>query len=172
MIKPIFKTVFLSVFFFFLLVALGLKYHWVDFLKSSQNSVELALPEQPMPLEPSVAATAKKPAFPLEIIPSKEQPITANMSKEQILETCLQLYRKLGITDKKMIDVIAGDCVVSNYQETIQDVSRQKKTVEQFQKRRSIEQSCFQQLVGDVRLNAIEKQLLWGVCVSDGLSTN
>lgn len=94
------------------------------------------------------------------------------MSKQQILEGCLQLYSKLGVNDDTMIDVIAGDCVVSNYQETIQNTSAQKKTPAQAQQRRTLEHRCYQQVKGDTRLTPVEKQLQWGVCVSDGLSAN
>ncbi len=170
MFKPILKTLLLSALGFFLLVVLGMKYHWVDFLKSPKSDVELILPQSPATLK--AIEKSSEASFPLEIIHSTKQPITANMSKQQILAGCLQLYSKLGVSDDTMIDVIAGDCVVSNYQETIQNTSVQKKTPAQIQQRRTLEYRCHQQVKGDARLTPVEKQLLWGVCVSDGLSAN
>ena len=172
MFKPIFKTLLLSVFCFVLLVALGMKYHWVDLLDSSKSDIELILPQSSPALETRARKVVSEPSFPLEIIHSTKQPITANMSKQQILEGCLQLYNKIGLTNDTMIDVIVGDCVVSNYQETIQDTSVRKKSPEQVQQRRTIEHHCYQQVNNDARFTAIEKQLLWGVCVSDSLSAN
>jgi hypothetical protein len=169
-IKPIFKTLLLSGLIFILLVALGMKYHWVAFFQSPESEVELSLPQRSIPLITKEKDMVSKLPFQLEIIHSTKQPITANMSKQQILEGCLQLYNKLGVSNEAMIDVITGVCVVSNYQETIQNTVTQQRSSGQIQQKQLIEKSCYQQVEHETQLTPLEKQLLWGVCVSDGLN--
>jgi len=169
-LKPIFKTLLLSVIVFILLVVLGMKYHWVAFFKSPESKVELTLPQSSIPLITTEKDNVSNPPFQLEIIRSTKQSITANMSKQQIFEGCLQLYNKLGVSNEAMIDVIAGVCVVSNYQETIQDTVTQHRSDGQIQQKQLIEKSCYQQVEHEANLTPLEKQLLWGVCVSDGLN--
>jgi len=167
-IKPITKTLLLSSIVFVLIVVFGMKYHWVTFFNSPKNKVELTLPQNSIPLTTTEKNNDNKSPFQLEIIQSKKQPITANMSKQQISEGCLQLYNKLGISSEVMIDVIVGDCVVSNYQETIQATATQKRS--NLQQKPLVEKRCYQQINQDTRLSALEKQLLWGVCVSNNLN--
>ncbi len=169
-LKPIVKTLLLSGVVFFLLVFLGIKYNWVAFFKSPDSNVELTLPQVSIPLTTSENSAVTKLPFQLEIIRSTQQPITANMSKEQILAGCMQLYNKLGVSNESMNDVIVGDCVVSNYQETIQTTASQQRSNGQIQQKHRIEDKCYQQLKNETQLTPLEKQLLWGVCVSDGLN--
>ena len=168
-IKPVVKTLLLSSIVFVLLVVLGMKYQWVSLLSKPEKKVELTLPQSSKPLI-TENDDSSKPPFQLEIIHSSSQPITANMSKQQIQEGCLQLFHKLGVGDELMIDVMVGDCVVSNYQETIQTTSNQQRSSGLDQQKQLVEKRYYQQLDNETRLSTLEKQLLWGVCVSDGLN--
>lgn len=169
-LKPIVKTLLLSSIVFFLLVALGMKFQWIALFNKPENKVELSIPQSPKPLIITENDDSSKSPFQLEIIHSSSQPITANMSKQQIQEGCLQLYNKLGVGNELMIDVIVGDCVVSNYQETIQTTSNKPRSNGLDQQKQWVEKRCYQQLENETRLTPLEKQLLWGVCVSDGLN--
>lgn len=172
LLKPIVKTLLLSSIVFTVLVFLGVKYQWIAFFKPIEDigKVELTLPQASLPMTTLENSHSREPPFQLEIIQSNKQPITANLSKQQILEGCLQLYNKLGVVNESMIDVISGDCVVSNYQETIQDANNHQRTNEYIQKKLLIERRCYKQVENQIKLNPLEKQLLWGVCVSDHLN--
>jgi len=177
-VKPLFKTLFLSSVIFGLTVILGMKYQWVDYLKSAdKKSVELALPQHSLPrLAPQERITDRED-FQLEIIRSHRQPITANMTKEAITLGCQQLYNKMGLQKNEFIDIAIGDCVVSNYQESIQDVTTQNILDKNKQKASKVafnkgvvEKACYQKTNVQTSLNALEKQLFFGVCVSDGIN--
>ncbi|MEE9445824.1 MAG: hypothetical protein V3V19_09190 [Cocleimonas sp.] len=167
-VKPLFKTLLLSSLIFGLVVILGLKYQWVDYLKSAdKDNIALVLPQDSIPRLIEQTGLAEKQGFQLEIIRSDRQPVTANMTKEQITSGCQQLYNKMGMHNNELIDVVVGDCVVSNYQEAIQN-SSQFTTVQQEQHQMAIKKACFQKSNAHSQLSPFEKQLLLGVCVSDG----
>jgi len=99
------------------------------------------------------------------------------MTKEAITLGCQQLYNKMGLQKNEFIDIAIGDCVVSNYQESIQDVTTQNILDKNKQKASKVafnkgvvEKNCYQKTNVQTSLNALEKQLFFGVCVSDGIN--
>jgi len=169
-VKPFFKTLLLSSLIFGLIVIFGMKYHWVDYLKSEdKENIELTLPQHSVPKLLPQDGVADKNDFQLEIVRSERPPITAKMTKAQIIAGCQQLYRKMGMQKNEFIDVLIGDCVVSNYQKAIQNTS-QFTTVEKEQQQLLIKKVCHQKVSKHTHLSSIDKQLLLGVCVSDGIN--
>ena len=165
-VKPLLKTLLLSILVFGLIVILGMKFQWVEYLKGTdKKNIELRLPEDITPRLTAKDGLTAKDDFHLEIIRSDQQPITANMTKEQITSGCQQLYNKMGMQNNELIDMVVGDCVVSNYQETIQDTNQ---LTLRRQDQSSIEKMCLQKSNAYTQFSTIERQLLFGVCVSDG----
>jgi len=164
-LKPLLKTLLLSSLIFILLVGLGMKYNWADYLKAAKvNDVELAIPEHP----PSVnlnQLVEEEQSFDLQIIRNEKKSIIENMTKQQVVDACSVLYKKLGVQDAGTLDVAIGGCVVSNYKESIQNIENTVSIPKE--KLLLIERSCQQQVIILRELSDIEKQLHYGVCVSD-----
>lgn len=176
---------------FFLLVYLGMKYHWGDTIKKldSTQQIELKLPEMKMPPFNSTTPRIMDDGLGDATVFSKEtkkfQPAIINnppalsmvdgMTKEQITLQCRKLYHQsLGISNDPNSALLIGNCVVNNYQEPFQNNSvRTAKMIEKNKhvKLRAIN-LCRQRIIHTQNngFSGIEKQLLVGICVSNQIS--
>lgn len=123
-------TTLLSVMVFFLLVFLGMKYHWVEvFNKSSQQLTELTIPQvsekDAFASDPQIVSTAVdsySKTDKTEIIETdKSSSPLANMTKQQVLEYCQKRFKTQGFSEDAII-VAVGNCVVNNYQEPYEEI--------------------------------------------------
>lgn len=97
------------------------------------------------------------------------------MTKDQIALECQQLYNQsLGMLDDPSVDLLIGNCVVSNYQEPFEDNGIKTPQMIQQEEQRKLKAvyNCRYQILqsGDNELTDIQKQLLIGICVSNQLS--
>jgi len=200
MFKPFLRTIILAGILFFLLVYLGMQYHWGETLKKStskpaQEQLELSIPkaedlvEEPQDLtvpiidvEPfdsedalSEEENQNNDLFQPEII--KNGPTIAlidSMTKDQIAIECQQLYNQsFNMADDPSVDLLIGNCVVSNYQEPFEESIKTPQIIQKEQriKQRAISNCRYQILQPDNNgLSGIEKQLLIGICVSNQIN--
>lgn len=178
MIKPLLRTTLLASILFFLLVYMGMKYHWIDILKNKQKPPEktLTLPtetEQPQPevfIEPEAPSVD---AFEPEIIKDMATlPVLDAMTKAQIRAYCETLYlESMALENDPTVDLLIGNCVVSNYQEPfeVSDKPPQKVKQDQAKKAQAV-RDCQKSTQADEGFTDIEFQLLVGICVSNALS--
>ena len=117
-IKPFFRVTLLSLILSFLLIYLGIKYHWIENFKADTNSkIELTIPEQ----STTNTSARNKNTFNPEILQgSTNRSVLESMNKEQIAEQCINLLSE-NIQDQLSLDLATVNCVMSNYQETIQN---------------------------------------------------
>ena len=200
MFKPFIRTIILAGILFFLLVYLGMQYHWGETLKKStskppQKQLELSIPkaedlvEEPQdltvpiidvePLESDDALSEEEnqndELFEPEII--KNGPTIAlidSMTKDQIAIQCQQLYNQsFNMADDPSVDLLIGNCVVSNFQEPFEESIKTPQIIQKEQqiKQRAISNCRYQILQPDNNgLSGIEKQLLIGICVSNQIN--
>lgn len=200
MLKPFLRTIILASILFFLLVYLGMQYHWGERLKRStlkkpQDQLELNIPNTedltvesqdlsiPIidvePYEPEDAANEEEnqndELFQPEII--KNGPTIAlidAMTKDQIAIQCQQLYNKsFNMAGDPNVDLLIGNCVVSNFQEPFEENIKTPQIIQQEQqiKQRAISNCRYQILQpNNDELTSIEKQLLVGICVSNQIN--
>jgi len=200
MFKPFIRTIILAGILFFLLVYLGMQYHWGETLKKStskppQKQLELSIPkaedlvEEPQdltvpiidvePLEAEDALSEEEnqndELFEPEII--KNGPTIAlidSMTKDQIAIQCQQLYNQsFNMADDPSVDLLIGNCVVSNFQEPFEESIKTPQIIQKEQqiKQRAISNCRYQILQPDNNgLSGIEKQLLIGICVSNQIN--
>lgn len=192
MLKPLLRTIILASILFFLLVYLGIKYHWGDAIKkiisNQQTQIELKIPKVEEPkVNPTiinhkvdeVGEGAGLPEniniFQPEII--KNTPATSvvdAMTKDQIALQCQQLYYQvLGMDEDINAELLIGNCVVSNYQEPFENSIKTPQIIqnEQHLKVKAIN-TCRQKLLRpeNESFSGIEIQLLIGVCVSNQMT--
>jgi len=171
-LKPIIKTLIISTVLFFILVYLGMKYHWVVYLQNKPTNVELAIPEQPFVI-------SKFESIKIEDDLEKIQPsliqehgtsaLLVNMDKGQIKKSCQQLFRKMAMNNDQ-IEIAVGDCVVSNFKTSDNNPLQSTQNRQIQTQRRNAEQQC-QQMIAKTYYNSdIEKQLLIGICISSKLN--
>ena len=185
---------------FFLLVYLGMQYHWGETLKKSvskppQEQLEPAIPEtenlvegsqdltvpiidvEPLESEDALSEEENQndESFQPEII--KNGPSIAlidSMTKDQIAIQCQQLYNQtFNMADDPNVDILIGNCVVSNFQEPFEESVKTPQIIQQEQriKQRAISNCRYQILQPDSDgLSGIEKQLLIGICVSNQIN--
>jgi len=216
MLKPLFRTLILASILFFLIVYLGLKYHWGDAIKNTtaaQKQTELTIPveesTEEIPLADSIQDSTEDltddSAIPIIDIPPfdadkieisdnnvdqsnpdaevyqpeiiKNGPTIAlidSMTKDQIALQCQQLYNSsFDMANDPTVDLLIGNCVVSNYQEPFEETPKTPQMLQQEQriKQRAISNCQYQILQPDnSSLSNIEKQLLIGICVSNQIS--
>ena len=220
MLKPLFRTLILASILFFLLVYLGLKYHWGDAIKNTkkvQEQAELTIPveestEEPTeetPLVDSMQDSTEDPtddsAIPIIDVPPfdadeteisdddmdqsnpddeayqpeiiKNGPAIAlidSMTKDQVALQCQHLYNSsFDMANDPNIELLIGNCVVSNFQEPFEEIPKTPQMLQQEQriKQRAISNCQYQILQPDNSyLSNIEKQLLVGICVSNQIN--
>lgn len=172
--KPFLRITVLSLILAFLLIFLGVKYHWGNQLKiKSDTLVELAIPSQQSSNQKSdINSSENNNQFNPEIIKDESNTLLDSMNKEQIEKHCTNLLSK-SFKDPLALELATANCIVSNYQETFQSVNQQNKTheIDLLNKKQAISRSCKQQFNQSPQYSNLEKQLLIGICVSDTLSS-
>ena len=171
-LKPFIRTIILATILFFLLVYLGMKYHWVEIFQNKANKIELNIPTQSKVIGGfnNIKVEGSPKDFQPSLIQGKEQEASAQlaeMTKEQIAERCQQLFKKTAM-DKGLRELAVGDCVVSIFRE--KNSLRSPQNRETQIKRQNATQQCQRTINKTKFSNEIEKQLLLGICVSDKLN--
>ena len=172
-LKPFLRITILSLILAFLLIYLGVKYHWGDHLHvDSNSSIELSIPQKD-PIIANVVTTEgeKISSFEPEIVKTNEvNSLLASMNMEQITEHCNNLLSP-SINDALTLELAVVNCVVSNFQETFQngnielnEINKQKKTL--------IQEQCRLKYNQNPQYSLLDKQLLIGICVSDNMSNS
>ena len=162
--KNVLRTILLSILLFLILVFLGIKYHWVNLLRDreSHQNITLEIPENINKQVPNNQAVEEKQEFEAEIMSGVQNDSQlARMTKVQIIQLCQNLADKLK-SDALQKELFVGDCVVSNYKETIQD----SETIQVVPE--DIKQLCIQQSQSSgTNLPSLELKLLQGICISN-----
>ena len=165
--KPVARTIVLSTILAFLLMFLGIKYHWGDYLRITQSvSNELLIPDKTENtiIDQVNLISVSQNKFTAEIVKGDRSfHLIEVMNKEQVTVQCMRLLSKT-IVDNLLLDLAVANCVVSNYQEIIQDVAQRNSNYSRFIKKCNLE---FNQ---QAEYSTLEKQLLVGICVSDNLT--
>ena len=182
-IKPLIKTVLVSSLVFLVIVILGSKYHWAEIIKFKHNEeVNLTFPSEQEEQKSTSHQINTKQIEKLEEIEEKFEPrLMSNvnysssvslMSKEQVSQKCQQLFSDSGM-DELLLDLAIGDCVVSNYNETIQEEAESNNNRQSQTVKKNAERICTQKLKQKNDSHTVlEQQLLIGICVSDQLNRN
>lgn len=172
LLKPIFRTIVLSIILASLVIYLGIKYHWSDYLKEykSNNISSLKIPPQTNIINQNTIDENKnfgqEEIFTPDIMPVKQQDnLISSMNKDQVTYHCKSLLSKT-IQNTDQLSLAMVNCIVSNYQETLQTINDSS----YLQKKQMIHKGCQKQFSHDRRYSSIEKQLLVGICTSDRLS--
>ena len=173
--KPFLRISILSIILTFLMIYLGVKYHWGDhFKKTSPISMELDIPAQNDAANNNrVVSNNDANSFDPKIVQgSSASSLIDSMNKEQINEYCINLLSK-ELKDTLSLELASVNCVLSNFQETFQNsnVQNNHNEVEIQNKKSLFKQECDQELTQSKKYTAIEKQLLIGICVSDRLNS-
>lgn len=180
-LKPFIRVSILSCLLALALIALGIKYHWGDYLKEKpQASAELKLP---IPSDSDNDANTKGSAladqtevieggFSPEIVESTQnESVLDSMTKEQINAACLDLLGN-QISDPLMLELASVNCVMSNYEETYQETPERTQSTQQALKNKAlIKQQCQSQVDSYSHSSPIHRELLIGICVSDKVNT-
>jgi hypothetical protein len=179
-LKPLLKTILIASLLFFVLVYLGMKYHWIGFTADDKDkNLELVIPQQSKVLEKNSSSGELlsqdqdgEENFQPQIIQTiKSSTLLSNMTKTQVKEGCLQLLKRT-IIDNGTLELAVGDCVLSNYRDPIIETHNEEGVVKSTKsrqaqiRRESVVERCKQQLNSKNHINEVEKQLFFGVCVS------
>ena len=159
-----------------LLIYLGVKYHWGDYLKPSlDTSIKLSIPDKIITsVNIQTAEENNSNSFDPEIVKNNtDSTLITSMNKEQITEHCINLLSK-GLKDPLTLELTTVNCVVSNYQPTFQNSKKLNNDLEAGLKKKKLlfNQQCKQQYNQSSQNSMLEKQLLVGICVSDKLNIN
>jgi len=123
--------------------------------------------KQPIVDENDGSNNSKDAKFNPEIIEDNNQSVLDSMTKGQIAEHCSSLLSK-QINDSVTLELATVNCVMSNYQETFQNINEQdKNSALAAQKKNKTKKYCARQIQHNKQLTSIEKELLIGICVSD-----
>ncbi|MCF6190187.1 MAG: hypothetical protein L3J51_06905 [Cocleimonas sp.] len=171
-LKPFIRTIILATLLFFLLIYLGIKYHWVETFQNKANKIELNIPAQSAVIGEfdNVKIEGDSKVFQPSLIQGQKQEasaLLADMTKGQIAERCQKLFRKTAM-DKGLRELAVGDCVVSIYRKKTSLSSIQNRQTQI--KRQNATQQCQRTINQTKYSNEIERQLLVGICVSDKLN--
>ena len=171
-LKPIFRTVLLSMILALLIIYLGIKYHWSDYLKPKKPNNVSSLEIPPMSnISPNytnfnVNNSTKAETFIPKIIPlNHSNDLISSMNKDQVGIHCQSLLRK-SITNNEQLNLAVINCIVSNYQEPLQTIN----DTSYVRKKEKFRHACQKQFVSNSSFSKIEKQLLIGICTSDRLT--
>ncbi len=165
-LKPLFRTFLLSIVLALLIVYLGIKYHWSDYLKPRKPSEVSSLEIPPLSHHKMDANSLKLfevDTFTPEIIPLSEgNDLISSMTKEQVKQHCNALLSRSIKTDEQL-SLAVINCVVSNYQEPLQTINDESYLL----KKEKFYQACKKQFIHNKNYSIIERQLLIGICTSD-----
>lgn len=172
LLKPIFRTIVLSIILASLVIYLGIKYHWSDYLKDykSSNISSLKIPPQTKPInqntiDVNIKSDQEKTFTPDIVQVNQQGNLISSMNKNQVTHHCKSLLGKI-IQNTDQLSLAMVNCIVSNYQETLQTINDSS----YLQNKQIIHKRCQSQFTHDKRYSSIEKQLLVGICTSDRLS--
>lgn len=171
-LKPFIRVTILSCVLSLLLIYLGIQYHWGDYLKpGSQTQVTLTIPAKPKDIEVTELVKPLADTYNPELLENTVQStILDSMNKEQMTEYCKTLFGK-EIRDSILLELASVNCVVSNYQETYQSIDEGiTRSDAEIKEIRQLRNQCAPQFIQSDEYTPIEKALLIGVCVSDGLN--
>ena len=181
--KPIIKTSILAALSFFIIVILGMKYHWIEKIhlgndkqqvipiparsEKEQVSQTSTLQEE----KNSLVKSSDKDFEPTVVTDVDYAEVIAKMDKEGVFEACTSLYAN---SDQllELKELAIADCVVSNYSEPDKktESSSSNNRQKQIQKKNAT-LACWKELqLGGTDYSKLEQQLLVGVCVADKLS--
>ena len=172
--KPVFRTTILSLILSLLLVYLGIKYQWGDYFnEKSPVYSELQIPQLDKSkydaIEAKYIAKVDEEFVPEIVDADKSVSFVESMNKEQIIGICKNLLSK-SIKDKLQLELAVTNCVMSNYQDSYQSVFTGDEAIKRNKLHQLATKKCRLGL-GHLKTDTvIEKQLLIGICVSDGLS--
>lgn len=177
-LKPLLKTIIISSLLFFVLVYLGMKYHWIGFYSDDNKNMELTIPDSPAMLNTNNSTNVNSETdqtsedFQPQIIQSVRSSTTvSNMTKEQIRESCTNLLKRT-ISNVGLLELAVGDCVISNYRDSIREITVSSESLSSAKSRQTqiqannIRNACIQRLNHKNYSNEVEKQLLLGICMS------
>jgi len=155
-----------------LVIYLGIKYHWSDYLKDNKSSNIISLT---IPVKPNISnkktigdirSVDQQDLFKPDILSVKQKgDLISSMNKDQVTQHCKSLLSK-AIQNSDQLNLAIVNCVVSNYQEMLQTINDSS----YLQKRQTVYKRCQQQFAHDRKYSSIEIQLLVGICTSDSLS--
>ena len=153
---------------------LGIKYHWGDYInEKSPIYSELQIPHldksKPDAFDANHIDTADEEYVPEIVAGDKIHSFVESMTKEQIVALCKNLHRKM-IKDKLQMELAVTNCVVSNYQDSYRNVLTGDEAIKRNKLRQFATKKCSSELNHIKTDSVIEKKLLIGICVSDGLS--
>jgi len=158
-----------------LIIYLGIKYHWSDYLKpnKSKNISTLEIPAISNNITSKINKTnfnnhnlIEAEIFKPEIIHlSQNNDLISSMNKDQVELHCKTLLRK-SITNNEQLNLAVINCIVSNYQESLQTIN----DTSYLKKKEKLRQTCQKQFVDTRNYSNIEKQLIIGICTSDRLT--
>ncbi len=171
-LKPIFRTIVLSMILALLIIYLGIKYHWIDYLKvdKSNNISSLEIPPKTdnknnIPTVNNLTLAPSDEYIPQILSVKKQDNLISSMNKIQVAQNCQSLLSK-SIQNSDQLNLAVVNCIVSNYQETHQAFHDSS----YLQKKEQLREVCQKQLDRNFGYTNIEKQLLIGICTSDRLT--
>lgn len=165
--KNLLRTILLSILLFLILVFLGVKYHWVNLLnnKANHQNLTLKIPENTNTPISNIQTPQEKQEFKAQLMQGVHNDSqVAKMTKVQIIQQCEYLANQIKSDDLQK-ELFIGDCVVSNYNETIQDADTIKVVPQ------DVKQLCFQQSKSSgYNLQPLEFELLQGICIANEIN--
>ena len=170
--KHLLRTILLSILLFLILIFLGLKYHWVSYLHTEKVELKktLELPENEQSFSQSnVIQVEEVELFEPEIVEiTKDSVPLENMTKAQVIDACGSLYDKTS-GDGTLKEIFVGNCVVSNYQESYQEINIEQKQDDALhqKKREQARRKCLQQQPQTGQFDSLDSLLLIGICISN-----
>ena len=172
-LKPFLKALLISSAIFLLVVFLGIKYHWVKVLQhKNDKQISLQLPDNQTEIASPPPELLQEDEFQPEIINQQLiQSKLSNMTKEQITIGCQRLFKTALNEGQK--ELLIGNCVVSNYQESIQAISNIGSTVnrQKLTQKQNAQKNCQNQITRQQKnLKPLENELLLGICVSNQMN--
>ena len=153
---------------------LGIKYHWGDhFNKKAPIYSELEIPQLDKSkydaIEVNHMDKADEVYVPEIVVDDKSVSFVESMNKEQVIVLCKDIFSKT-IKGEIQLELAVTNCVVSNYQDSYQNVLTADGAIKRKKLRQIATKKCSSELNHIKTYSVIEKQLLIGICVSDELS--
>lgn len=175
-IKPLIKTFLIACVMFFIVVFLGMKFHWVNVFKANKHAIKLKIPSQTLSTSAEKVIDNEITDFEPQIININEVDISLKgMTKQQIENHCKTLLRK-SVIDTVLLELSVGNCVLSNYRGEIKNNnlnigSSNSTNNRQIQtQKNNASLSCKRRVKQQGFSNEIEELLLQGMCVSNALN--
>jgi len=174
-VKPFVRVTILSIILAFLLIYLGLNYHWGDYLKTEPKpSNVLPIPEKTQSdteTQNGLTETSENNFDPKILADKNNHSLLDSMNMDQIKGHCSNLLNK-QISDPVTLELATVNCVMSNFQETFQNSEKlDDEIIITLPKEIELTKQCTRQFIQNKQYSLIEKELLIGICISDGMNT-